>query len=116
MFSREPKRFIPPNPHVDGAGAAALRAAGGGARFGAEEYQSRTCGDSFRGRPKDILPPTLIHSHTLAIPGRRFGSSARTVSIEIVAVHALRRKVILTTVKRRSKRRSRERTATPVQE
>ena len=39
-------------------------------------------------RPNDILPPTLIHSHTLAIPGRGVGSSARTVSIEIVAVHA----------------------------
>ena len=60
-----------------------------------------TCGDSFRGRPNDIVPPTLIHSHTLAIPGRGFGSSARTVSIEILAVHALRRKVSLTTVKRR---------------
>ena len=84
--------------------------------LGAEEYQSMTCGDPFRGRPNDILPPTLIHSHTLAIPGRRFGSSARTVSIEIVAVHVLRRKVSLTTAKRRSKRWSRERTATPVQE
>ena len=33
--------------------------------FGAEQYQSMTCGDIlFRGRPNDILPPTLIHSHT----------------------------------------------------
>ena len=45
----------------------------------------------------DILPPTLIHSHTFSYSRFPFICAARTVSIEIVAAHTPGREVSLTT-------------------